>query len=80
MSRWIDLFDEEDVIHKRVDYLKDRHWIDKQTKEVSFSIFVLNAQEEPLVAETKLSFEFTRGAKHAANHCGEPPRIPRNFP
>ena len=61
MHRWIDLFDEETVIQQRLAYLKDRHWIDEQTKEITFTFFVLNAQEEPLVSEAKLSFYFNRG-------------------
>jgi len=60
--RWIDLFDEEDVITKRIDYLKDRHWIDKQTRDVTFALLVYNGQEEPLVAEALLKFDFSRGA------------------
>ena len=62
LSRWIDLFDEEEVIRQRVNYLKDRHWIDKQTKEVTFSILILNGQYEPLVCESLLTFDFSRGA------------------
>jgi hypothetical protein len=55
------LFDTEDVIYKRVNYLKDRHWIDKQTKDVTFSILLYNGQDEPLVCEALLTFEFSRG-------------------
>ena len=56
------MFDEEDVIKKRIDYLKDRHWIDKQTKDVTFALLVYNGQEEPLVAEALLKFDFSRGS------------------
>lgn len=56
------MFDEKEVINKRVDYLKDRHWIDKQTKDVTFSLLFYNGQDEPLVCEALLKFDFSRGA------------------
>jgi hypothetical protein len=55
------LFDDEDVIYKRVNYLKDRHWIDKQTKDITFSLILFNGQDEPLACEALLKFEFSRG-------------------
>ena len=61
--RWIDLFDEKEVINKRVDYLKDRHWIDKQTMDVTFSLLFYNGQVEPLVCEALLTFDFSRGMR-----------------
>jgi len=56
------LFDEEEIIYKRIDYLKDRHWIDKQTKDITFSLIVFNSQYEPFVVEALLKFDFSRGA------------------
>ena len=61
LDRWIDLFDEEEIIYKRIDYLKDRHWIDKQTKDITFSLLVFNGQYEPFVCEALLKFDFSRG-------------------
>jgi hypothetical protein len=61
LGRWIDLFDDEEVIFKRISYLKDRHWIDKQTKDVTFSLVLFNGQEEPFVCEALLKFSFSRG-------------------
>jgi hypothetical protein len=66
------LFDEEEVIRQRVNYLKDRHWIDKQTKEVTFSILILNGQYEPLVCESLLTFDFSRGKKRAKQQTFAP--------
>jgi hypothetical protein len=60
---WIDLFDDEKTIHKRVSYLKDRHWIDKQTKKVKIEFLVYNGQEDPLISKVDLNFHFTRGEK-----------------
>mmetsp|Transcript_56874 Transcript_56874/g.106822 ORF Transcript_56874/g.106822 Transcript_56874/m.106822 type:complete len:727 (-) Transcript_56874:173-2353(-) len=57
---WIDLLDDDEVINKRLKYLEDRHWLDKQTKEVTFELLVLNGQHDPLICEIKLSCLFTR--------------------
>ena len=57
---WIDLFDDEDTIRKRLNYLKDRNWIDAQTKTVTFALLVFNGQDEPLVTEALLSLDFSR--------------------
>jgi len=59
--RWIDLLDDDEVINKRLHFLKDRHWLDKQTKKVTFELLVLNGQHDPLICEIKLNCLFTRG-------------------
>jgi hypothetical protein len=61
---WIDLFDDEDTIHKRIRYLKDRHWLDRQTKHLAIEFLVYNGQEEPLICKVELKFDFTRGKTH----------------
>jgi hypothetical protein len=63
------LFDTKEVIKKRIDYLKDRHWIDKQTTDVTFSLLFYNGQGEPLVCEALLKFLFSRGTKLGYVHA-----------
>jgi hypothetical protein len=55
------LYDGDDVTLKRLLYLKDRNWLDKQTEEVTFTLAVLNNQIEPLACEMKFTFKFNRG-------------------
>mmetsp|Transcript_28856 Transcript_28856/g.48749 ORF Transcript_28856/g.48749 Transcript_28856/m.48749 type:complete len:683 (+) Transcript_28856:288-2336(+) len=57
---WIDLLDDDEVINKRLSYLKDRHWLDKQTKKVTFELLVLNGQHDPLICNAKLTLLFNR--------------------
>jgi hypothetical protein len=49
------------VTRKRLRYLEERNWLDKQTEEVTFTIVVVNNQLEPLACETKFTFRFNRG-------------------
>mmetsp|Transcript_10650 Transcript_10650/g.13928 ORF Transcript_10650/g.13928 Transcript_10650/m.13928 type:complete len:114 (-) Transcript_10650:549-890(-) len=58
--RWVDMLDDEEVIYKRVQYLKDRHWLDRDTKYVTIEFLVYNGQVEPLVTKIELTFDFTR--------------------
>lgn len=69
ICRWIDLLDKEEISKKRIHYLEDRHWIDKQTKTITFELLVLNNQHEPLVCEMKLVFKLSRGASSIYHVC-----------
>jgi len=60
-KRWFDLFDDESTIWTRLDYLQERHWIDRNTKIVSAELLVYNGQVEPLISKSVISFDFTRG-------------------
>lgn len=62
------MFDSDEVIRKRLQYLEDRHWIDKQSKAVTFELLVLNNQHEPLVCEMKVTFTLTRGNRRTLFH------------
>jgi len=55
------MLDDEEVIYKRVQYLKDRHWLDRETKSLSIEFLAYNGQTEPLISRVSLEFEFTRG-------------------
>jgi len=57
---WLDLMEPYDVIKKRVEYLEDRHWIDKQTRKVTIELLVQNHQYEPLVSLVLFRFYFDR--------------------
>jgi hypothetical protein len=62
-NRWVDLRDDVDIIKKRLRYLEERHWVDKQTKRVTFEILVFNGQTEPLVTRIGFELVFSRGTK-----------------
>jgi hypothetical protein len=55
------LIDDEHKIWKRERYLKDRHWIDRQTKSLTIEILVYNSQEQPLISRILATFQFNRG-------------------
>lgn len=59
-AMWIDLLDTDDVIAKRVEYLEDRHFLDKQTKSLEIELLAYNAQTEPLICRAILKFKFDR--------------------
>jgi hypothetical protein len=61
IKRWVDLLSNDKIIEKRVNYMKDRHWLDRQTKYVNIEYLVYNGQVEPLICKVVITFDFTRG-------------------
>jgi len=55
------MIDEESKIWNRERYLKDRHWLDRETQMLDISMLLLNSQVEPLISHVNIHFEFTRG-------------------
>lgn len=45
------MLDEKEVVDKRIAYLEDRHWIDRQTESVIVKILFYNGQLKPLLTE-----------------------------
>jgi len=57
---WLDVEEPRALLKKRLTYLEDRHWIDRQTKSVIVELLVVNEQYEPLLCEAILEFVITR--------------------
>ncbi|KAJ8613242.1 hypothetical protein CTAYLR_004539 [Chrysophaeum taylorii] len=57
---WVDLLDTDDVVGARLDYLKERRFVDKQTKSVTIELLLLNAQTDPLLCRAFLELKFDR--------------------
>eukprot|EP00928_Gymnodinium_smaydae_P079988 TRINITY_DN6379_c0_g1_i2.p1 TRINITY_DN6379_c0_g1~~TRINITY_DN6379_c0_g1_i2.p1 ORF type:complete len:632 (-),score=59.24 TRINITY_DN6379_c0_g1_i2:230-2125(-) len=57
---WLDALEPQKDIKRRLEYLADRHWIDKQTKTITIEILTTNQQYEPLISLAIFKFMFDR--------------------
>eukprot|EP00928_Gymnodinium_smaydae_P100431 TRINITY_DN984_c0_g1_i1.p1 TRINITY_DN984_c0_g1~~TRINITY_DN984_c0_g1_i1.p1 ORF type:complete len:619 (+),score=62.44 TRINITY_DN984_c0_g1_i1:81-1937(+) len=57
---WLDSLEPRKDLDRRLKYLEDRHWIDRQTKTITVEILSTNQQYEPLMSVAIFKFHLDR--------------------
>eukprot|EP00929_Paragymnodinium_shiwhaense_P070508 TRINITY_DN35700_c0_g2_i1.p1 TRINITY_DN35700_c0_g2~~TRINITY_DN35700_c0_g2_i1.p1 ORF type:complete len:695 (+),score=108.04 TRINITY_DN35700_c0_g2_i1:106-2190(+) len=64
---WLDTEEPEALLMQRLQYLEDRHWVDKQTKTLEVDLLFVNTQYEPLICLARLIFTLKRSGYFDVN-------------